>query len=203
MKRTKPILLCLCSLFLAVSVGAQTFVGADVGTPALAGSVTGTAPGIQTIVGGGDDIWNQSDNFYYVYTSVTGQVWDARVRVHDLQGPDHWSKCELMVRVPDATGIPKGPDPFFAAMTTRAAGQNQVAPQWRPTRGGSANWDAMGLTIAPTYPNPHVSQVSLNRCVGDDLGMERRSPPPFFQNRDGRSPKSPVARTVCPFFRRF
>lgn len=153
MKRTKPILLCLCSLFLAVSVGAQTFVGADVGTPALAGSVTGTAPGIQTIVGGGDDIWNQTDNFYYVYTSVTGQVWDARVRVHDLQGPDHWSKCELMVRVPDATGIPKGPDPFFAAMTTRAAGQNQVAPQWRPTRGGDANWDAMGLTIAPTYPN--------------------------------------------------
>lgn len=158
MKRTKPILLLLSSLSLAASVGAQTFVGANVGTPALAGSHTGTAPGMQTVTGGGNDIWGTSDNFYFYYTSVTGQVWDAKVRVHDLQGPDHWSKCELMVRVPDASGVPQGPDPFFAAMTTRVGdetltGQNQVAPQWRPTRGGDANWDAMGLTVAPTYPN--------------------------------------------------
>lgn len=159
MKRTKPILLILSSLALAASVGAQTFVGANVGTPALAGSVTGTAPGIQTITGGGNDIWGTSDNFYYVYTSVTGQVWEAKVRVRDLvraAGDDGWTKCELMVRVPDASGIPQGPDRFVAAMTTGATGQNEVGPQYRATRGGDAgnnNFGFTGGTIRPTYPD--------------------------------------------------
>jgi hypothetical protein len=134
MKRNKPILLILASLLLAVSVRAQTFVGADVGANVgIPGSVTGTAPGVQTITGSGDDIWNASDNFYFVYTSVTGQVWEAKLRVQDLQGPDNWTKCELMVRVPDASGLPQGPDPFVAAMTTRAAGQNEIGPQYRAT----------------------------------------------------------------------
>ncbi len=159
MKRTKPILLILSSLALAASVGAQTFVGANVGTPALAGSVTGTAPGVQTITGGGNDIWGTSDNFYYVYTSVTGQVWEAKVRVHDLvraAGDDGWTKCELMVRVPDASGIPQGPDRFVAAMTTGATGQNEVGPQYRAVRGGDAGNNNFGFTggiIRPTYPN--------------------------------------------------
>ncbi|MBE0541035.1 MAG: hypothetical protein IH623_06600 [Verrucomicrobia bacterium] len=159
MKRTKPILLILSSLALAASVGAQTFVGANVGTPALAGSVTGTAPGTQTITGGGNDIWGTSDNFYYVYTSVTGQVWEAKVRVHDLvraAGDDGWTKCELMVRVPDASGIPQGPDRFVAAMTTGSTGQNEVGPQYRAVRGGdagNANFGFTGGIIRPTYPN--------------------------------------------------
>lgn len=155
MKRTKPILI-MSSLLLAVSVEAQTFIGADVGTPALLGSVTGTAPGVQTITGGGNDIWGTSDNYYYVYTSVTGQVWEAKVRVQDLQGPDNWTKVELMARVPDASGIPQGPDRFIAAMTTRAAGQNEVGPQYRAVRGGdagNANFGFSGGTIRPTYPN--------------------------------------------------
>lgn len=153
MKRTNPLLLVIASLCLAASLGAQTFIGANVGNPQLAGSVTSNPDGTLTIVGGGDDIWNASDNFYYYYTSVTGQVWEAKVRVRDLQGPDWWSKCELMVRVPDASGTPKGPDAFFAAMVTRTAGQNQLAPQWRATRGGGADWNAFDQTIAPPYPD--------------------------------------------------
>ncbi|NGO40469.1 hypothetical protein G4L39_13860, partial [Limisphaera ngatamarikiensis] len=146
-------LIVMSSVALAWQAAAQTWTGRDVGTPALPGYHTGSPPGVMTIVGGGDDIWNQSDNFYYFYTTVEGHSWDAKVRVHDLQGPDHWTKCELMVRVPDASGLPQGPDPFIAAMTTRSAGQNQVAPQWRATRGGNADWNAFNKTIAPTYPN--------------------------------------------------
>ena len=153
MKKTRTLLLAIPAVLLAASVGAQTFTGRDVGTPSLPGSVTGTPPGVQTIVGGGSDIWGTSDNFYYYYTTVTGQVWDAKVRVQDLQGPDHWTKCELMVRIPDSTGIPQGPDPFIAMMTTRSAGQNQIGPQWRSSRGGNADWNALNQTVRPGYPD--------------------------------------------------
>ncbi|MCS7089717.1 MAG: PA14 domain-containing protein [Verrucomicrobiota bacterium] len=145
--------LALFSVVMTATVGAQTWTGRDVGNPGLPGSHTGSAPSLMTVVGGGDDIWNQFDSFYYYYTVVEGHAWDAKVRVHDLQGPDWWTKCELMVRVPDASGLPQGPDPFIAAMTTRSAGQNQVAPQWRATRGGSADWSDFGRSVAPSYPN--------------------------------------------------
>jgi hypothetical protein len=150
--KTIRTLIVMSSVAVAWQAAAQTWTGSDVGTPFYSGSYTGSPPGVMTIVGGGDDIWNQSDNFYYFYTTVVGHSWDARVRVRDLQGPDHWTKCELMVRVPDASGLPQGPDPFIAAMTTRSAGQNQVAPQWRATRGGNADWNTFNKTIAPTYP---------------------------------------------------
>jgi len=139
----------------ALTAGAQpwTWIGTDVGGPGIPGSHTGTPPGLMTVTGGGADIWGTWDQFYYVYTTVEGHSWDAKIRVHDLERPDHWTKCELMVRVPDASGLPQGPDPFLAAMTTPATGQNQVAPQWRATRGGSADWNTFNLSVAPSYPN--------------------------------------------------
>lgn len=169
MKRNKPILLILASLLLTLSVRAQTFVGSDVGANVgIPGSVTGTAPGVQTVIGSGDDIWNASDNFYFVYTSVTGQVWEAKVRVQDLQGPDHWTKAELMARVPDASGLPQGPDPFIAAMTTRAGGQNEIGPQYRATRGAGAGNNNFGFTggfISPTYPNTWLRLTRMGSVI--------------------------------------
>jgi hypothetical protein len=150
--------LALLALCASPQVNAQ-FTGKDVGTPALAGS-TSTAGGTTTLVGGGSDIWGTGDNCYYYYKTVASPVWDAVVQVQGLEGPDTWTKCELMLRVPDATGIPQGGDPFIAMMTTRtngqdtAAGQNQVGPQWRTSRGGNADQNTMGLAIHPSYkPN--------------------------------------------------
>ena len=156
--KTKKILSIGASLVvLALFAGSQAnaqFTGANVGTPTLSGSAT-TAGGVTTIVGGGNDIWGTSDNFYYYYKTVNSPVFDAIVQVRTLEGPDAWTKCELMVRVPDATGLPQGPDPFLAIMTTRTNGQNQIGPQWRVPRGGNADWTAMGKTIRPSYlPNP-------------------------------------------------
>jgi len=50
--------------------------------------------------GGGDDIWNTADNFFYYYTSVTGLVGKQKMRVVSFTGPDYWSKIELMARRP-------------------------------------------------------------------------------------------------------
>lgn len=141
-------------LLLAASAGAATWTGTDVGTPALPGSVTGTPTGTLTIVGGGDDIWNNSDNFYYYYTSQTGLVWEAVVKVEDLQGPDNWTKAELMVRVPQTLGgAPSGPDRHLSNMTTRSGGQNAIGGQYRAARSGGSGEANPNPVLRPAYPN--------------------------------------------------
>ena len=130
----------------------------DVGFPALAGSTTFTG-GKYTIVGGGNDIWGNSDNFHYAYITVTGDF-DYIVKCEDLQGPDGWSKAELMAREVDEAsyGGPDGTDRFIASMTTRSAGQNEVALQWRSNaRGSGCAWpNDIGFgtpVVRPAYPN--------------------------------------------------
>lgn len=154
MKTTRLISLAASVFLLAGAIQAQTFSGIDLGSPLLAGSATDNGDGTKTIVGGGADIWGTADSGYFYYTTISDRVWDAVVRVRDLQGPDGWTKCELMVRLPDEfAGMPLAGDPFIANMTTRSGGQNQIGPQWRAVRGGDADWNALGLTVRPSYPN--------------------------------------------------
>lgn len=163
MKPNKLIGLAALVLLVAGSTQAATFTGVDLGTPSYPGSATVTGA-TTTIVGGGSDIWGTADSGYYYYATVSDQVWDAVVHVENLTNQDGnddgWSKCELMVRIPDSTGTPVAADPFLALMTTRLGvandmsdtGVNQVGPQWRTLRGGNADWSALGLTVRPAYP---------------------------------------------------
>jgi hypothetical protein len=145
-----PIIL---SVLLAAGVASAQWTGADLGTPAQTGSFTINGDGTTTINGGGNDIWDASDKGYYYYQPVTGLHWDVVVRVRSLEGPDNWTKAELMIRVPDSSGLPKGDDPFLALMTTRAAGQNEIRDQHRASRGGGAGEIAVSPVVRPSYPN--------------------------------------------------
>lgn len=150
-------LIAASALLLAALAGSNpaqaAWLGTDVGTPGLPGSAVDNGDGTMTISGSGADIWGNSDQFFFYYTNVTSVSWDAVVRVHDLQGPDQWTKAELMVRWADplTPGVPAGPDPHISAMTTRAAGQNYVESQYRATRGGGSGEGPN--PAAPTYPN--------------------------------------------------
>ena len=136
------------------------WISADVGTPTLAGSVTANADGSMTIVGGGDDIWNASDNCHFYYAWASGKTWDAIVELDSLVGPDYWTKCELMVRASDPATGPTGPDAFIADMATQitilndgvTAARNGVIDQFRTLRGGSADWKQVGTDPTPAYP---------------------------------------------------
>jgi hypothetical protein len=134
----------------------------DVGNPgvdpALAGSTT-FADGKYTIRGGGSDIWNTADGFHYAFIGVTGDF-DYVVKVESLEGPDNWTKAELMAREVDTLFglMPTGSDRHISTMTTRAAGQNEVALQWRSNANGSGSaWpNDIGISTPlrqPTYPN--------------------------------------------------
>jgi fibronectin type 3 domain-containing protein len=58
-----------------------TLTGADVGSPAKAGSTVVVTPGSDfDVTGGGTDIWNTSDQFHFAYTQLTGDF-EIRTRV--------------------------------------------------------------------------------------------------------------------------
>ena len=68
----------------------------DIGGPAIAGSATYNN-GTYTVRGAGENIWNTSDEFRFVYRQVTGDV-DIVARFVSLQGSNEWSKAGVMVR---------------------------------------------------------------------------------------------------------
>lgn len=154
-KKLKYLGAALAGIAFASYVQAQQLVGVDVGSPTLPGSATVNGDGTTTIVGGGADIWGTADAFYFYNTPISGYyMWDAIVRVQDLQGPETWTKAELMARFIDTTvGANQAGDPFIAVMTTRSDGQNEIRAQVRTTRGGSADGFNPSPTIAPSFPN--------------------------------------------------
>ncbi len=138
------------------------WISADVGNPTLKGSVTDNGDGTFTVVGGGDDIWNNTSNFHYYYAWASGSTWDTTVQVQNFFGPDYWSKVELLVSWSDPNTGPQGNDAFIAAMQTQSstapaggvAGDNEFGvDQFRTTKGGGADWLQAGNSPRPTPPN--------------------------------------------------
>ena len=68
----------------------------DIGSVGAAGSATFTA-GTFTVTGSGSDIWNQSDEFRYVYQSLTGDG-EITAQVVGPSNTNAWAKAGLMIR---------------------------------------------------------------------------------------------------------
>src|SRR6185369_5973418 len=73
-----------------------TFTAADVGPPALAGTSTISAGGVDITVGG-LDIAGSADEFHFLYQTRTNNF-DVAVRVESLANSDVWAKAGLMAR---------------------------------------------------------------------------------------------------------
>ncbi len=104
----------------------------DIGSPSSPGSASyDTGTGKWTVTADGNDIWENSDNFHYVYKSLIGDG-QLTARVVNMLGPgtDVWAKAGVMIRE-DLSGESKH---ALMAMTP-TAGQ-AVAFQWRDTTGG-------------------------------------------------------------------
>jgi hypothetical protein len=74
----------------------KDFKHADVGNPAIAGTVTVTKGGFD-ITAGGADIWGVKDEFTFVYIEKTGDF-DLAVKVESLTAPHLYTKAGLMAR---------------------------------------------------------------------------------------------------------
>jgi hypothetical protein len=74
----------------------KDFMHADVGNPAIEGTVTVSKSGFD-ITAGGADVWGVKDEFNFVYIERTGDF-DFAARVESLTAPHLYTKAGLMAR---------------------------------------------------------------------------------------------------------
>ncbi|HEY5909760.1 MAG TPA: hypothetical protein VJA21_04060 [Verrucomicrobiae bacterium] len=132
----------LALLAVGITANAQVWLGTQLGNPAFQGSIVTNTDNTLTVVAGGNDIWNASDNGYFYYTWVQGDF-DAKVYVNSLINSSAfvdavWAKAEMMVRWSDPAAGVQGSDAFIAAMSAPGQGTGTGA-QYRPARSAAAN----------------------------------------------------------------
>lgn len=118
----------------------------DVGGPGLAGSSYICDDTIQ-VIGGGSDIWNNSDQFQLVSRQIAGDF-DAQVRVTSLAGANAITKAVLVARE-STNADSRG---YHISVNPVPPGRNQIELGFRDTTAGaSATW---GATFTPAnIPN--------------------------------------------------
>ncbi|MBS3735378.1 MAG: DUF4347 domain-containing protein [Phycisphaerae bacterium] len=155
---------------------------ADIGDVGAAGSAVETG-GTYTVEASGEDIWNASDEFHFVYKQVTGDF-DAVVRVVSVEDTHSWAKAGLMIRNTldaDSSYVAGFVTPgnsaahqhrnHQGAATSNDAGSGNYFPRWvRIVRDGDtfktydsadgASWDLIG-----DYAQPMVDTAYLGLAV--------------------------------------
>jgi regulation of enolase protein 1 (concanavalin A-like superfamily) len=138
----------------------------DIGTPAVAGSAS-YSNGTFTIRAGGNDIWDTSDQFHFVYQQVSGDV-SIVARVASLTATNPWSKAGVMIRetlagssrnaamiVSASNGLQ-----FQRRTTTNVSSVNTngtaagAAPRW-------VRLERRGTTVTASYSSNGTSWTSL------------------------------------------
>ncbi|NJM42752.1 MAG: DUF1349 domain-containing protein [Anaerolineae bacterium] len=109
------------------------WVSANIGSPALVGSVCQNG-GVWTVAGGGADIWGVSDQFRFAYQSANvGSNATIIARVTSVQATEYWAKSGVMFR--------NGTNANARFVMVVHYPNNEVSFQWRTSTGGSANWN--------------------------------------------------------------
>jgi len=117
------------------------WVNGDVGSPSAAGNASYSG-GTFTIEGDGSDIWGTSDQFHYVYQSLSGDG-EIEARVASLENTNSWAKAGVMIREALTGGSTH-------AMMVVTAG-NGTAFQRRTSTGGSSSHTAGSSVTAPYW----------------------------------------------------
>ena len=100
-----------------------------------------------TLIGHGHDIWDNADDFHYVYKRLSGDG-QITARVVTLAGDSShgWSKAGVMIRE-------TLDDTSTHAMECVTGGEGAgIAFQWRPSTGGGSVWsDSTQPVVSPPY----------------------------------------------------
>src|SRR5262245_5980860 len=81
------------------------WVNTDIGSPALSGSATSPSSGSFTVTAAGRDVWDNADQFHFVYQPVQGDT-QIIARVANVQNTDPFSKAGIMIRQSLTPGSP-------------------------------------------------------------------------------------------------
>ena len=117
------------------------WTAADIGSPALAG-YSSYAGGTFTMTGSGSDIWNNADQFQFVYQPITG---DATIVAHvaTQTATDGWAKAGVMLRQDLSAGS------INACMVLDPNGNAQM--QYRTALNGTSLSAATGGIYVPNW----------------------------------------------------
>jgi regulation of enolase protein 1 (concanavalin A-like superfamily) len=150
----------------------------DIGSPAFAGSAS-YASGTYSIAAGGQDIWNASDQFRFVYQQITGDV-DVRARVASMTAVNEWTKAGVMIRetlaadarnafalVSASRGVRFQQRIDAGGLTESTVGGDSTAPVWlRLVRSGlqvtayrsidGTTWTTIGTDTVPMANSVYV-----------------------------------------------
>lgn len=113
----------------------------EVGSVGLTGSATISNGGF-SVVGSGNDIWDTSDAFRFLYVPVSGNF-SITARVVSLQNTDPWAKAGVMIRANLNANSPN----VFMAVTPG----NGVTFQTRSTAGGTSGFNNTTGLVAPYW----------------------------------------------------
>lgn len=135
----------------------KDFTNLDVGSPQLRGSAKPVDGGWE-ITGGGEDIWGNSDQFFFVCKVYSGDF-DIAVRVESLMPAHLYSKAGLMVRETVEAGSAHLMFLVFANNEPRNNNIGAYEMQFRSVTGGECQgiYPAVRPPAPPefpaTYPN--------------------------------------------------
>jgi hypothetical protein len=128
------------------------WVSADIGNPNPGSSYYVPVTQTLSVTANGNDIWNQSDNFHFVYQQHSGDC-EIIVRLESFPlSVDTWQKAGVMIRDTAAAG-----SPFVDMVITGGAG-NYGSFQWRDLLNGTC-----GRTDAPVNIGSTPKWVRLVR----------------------------------------
>ena len=161
--RTKFIqLLSVTALLFGVSV--TNILGAFANFDHVGGGATGSItpnaePGSYTFVGGGNDIWDTTDEFDFANNDTAGDF-DVRVRVESFEPTARWSKAGIMAREDLGTGSRNAfPRVTPADVPTGSGGNgaNDTRYAYRAgILGANGQHEDCISCVSPAYPNAWV-----------------------------------------------
>ncbi|MGE5272146.1 MAG: PQQ-dependent sugar dehydrogenase, partial [Verrucomicrobiota bacterium] len=158
------------------------WANADVGAVGVAGSGS-IVSGTYTVKGSGSDIWNQADQFHFLYQPLSGDG-QITARVMSVQNTSIWAKAGVMIReslaadstYADMVVTPGSGAAFQQRLTTGATAvgttvAGPVAPYWmRLARSGatfiaSISADGINWTLVGTVTIPMAANVFVGLAV--------------------------------------
>ena len=142
-------ILCLVSfvLVLGLAPNASAWTGLDIGDdPAIGSQTYDAATGAWTVRGDGHDIWDNADDFRFIYKYLQGDG-TLTARVVSLTGPgtSTWGKAGVMMRetLQDVSR--------HAMMVVTSGDGGGANWQWRLTTGGGSANDGDAAGVSPPY----------------------------------------------------
>ncbi len=113
------------------------WVNGDIGNPTIQGSASYNN-GTFTINGSGSDIWNNADQFHYMYQLITGDG-EIVVKMNDITNTNNWAKAGVMIRESLTAGSKHAM--LIASYSEGLGFQRRVS-----TNGGTTHTSATGTT---------------------------------------------------------